>query len=128
VEKRVRAIVAEASAPGAPGAIRRVSGAFHSPGNVPGESETQIFFDLAGGKGSLSVLRRPQVAPAWSASFGEVAGDAPPPAKDTLGWYRLACGLPASLPDTALGELDEAGRAAVRTDYVYVLSQLGACN
>ncbi|CAM3145240.1 hypothetical protein SPAN111604_06315 [Sphingomonas antarctica] len=129
VEKRVRAIVTERSAAGAPGAIRRVSGAFYSPGNVPGESETQIFFDQAGGgRGSLSVLRRPGIGPAWSASFGEVASEGPPPAKDTLGWYRLVCGLPKTLPDTAIAELDETGRSAARADYGFVVTQLGRCD
>ena len=128
-EARVRAIIAAATAPGAPGQVRQVSGAFYSPGNVPGESETQIFIDFAGGgKGSLSVLRRPGIAPAWSASFGEVASDGPPPAKDSLGWYRLACGLPKTLPDTALGELDDTGRTAARADYAFILTQLGACD
>ena len=127
-EKRVRAILAETGAPNAPGAVRQVSGAFYSPGNVPGESETQIFFDLArGGRGSLSVLRRPGLAPAWSASFGEVASDGPPPAEDTLGRYRLVCGLPKALPDTVLSELDEGARTAARADYGFVLTQLGAC-
>ena len=128
LERRVRAILAEARVSGAPGAVRRVSGAFYSPGNVPGESETQIFLDMASGKGSLSVLRRPGIAPAWSASFGEVASDGPPPAKDTLGWYRLVCGLPAALPDSAVADLDEAGRTAGRADYAFILAQLGTCN
>lgn len=127
-EARVRAIVAAATAAGAPGQVRRITGAFHSPGNVPGESETQIFIDFAGGgKGSLSVLRRPGLAPAWSASFGEVASDTPPPAKDTLGWFRLACGLPGALPDEAVAELDEAGRTAARVDYAFLRGQLGPC-
>jgi hypothetical protein len=109
--------------------VRRISGAFYSPGNVPGESETQIFIDYANGtKGSLSVLRRPGVEPAWHASVGEVASDSPPPTKDTLGWYRLACGLPKTLPETALGELDDASRTAVRSDYQFVLNRLGACD
>ena len=128
LEKRVRAILAEARVSGAPGAVRRVSGAFYSPGNVPGESETQIFLDLASGKGSLSVLRRPGMAPAWSASFGEVASDGPPPAKDTLGWYRLVCGLPADLPNAAVADLDEAGRTGGRADYAFIRTQLGSCD
>ena len=128
-EKRVRAIIADASATGAPGAIRRVTGAFYSPGNVPSESETQIFFELAaGGRGSLSVLRRPGLAPAWSTSFGEVASDGPPPAKDSFGWYRLVCGLPATLPDRATAELDGPARAAATADYAFVITQLGACD
>lgn len=128
-EMRVRGIVGDATAAGAPGAVRRISGAFYSPGNVPGESETQIFVDYTNGtKGSLSVLRRPGVAAAWHASVGEVASDSPPPAKDTFGWYRLACGLPRMLPEAALGELDESARTAARTDYQFVINQLGACD
>lgn len=128
IEANVRTIVTAAALPGAPGTVRRVSGAFYSPGNVPGESETQIFIDFAaGGKGSLSVLRRPGVPPAWHASFGEVASDSPPPARDTLGWYRLACGLPATLPDNAVADLGEVERDAARADYTFVLTQLGKC-
>ena len=127
-ERRVREIVAEASTAGAPGPIVKVAGAFYSPGNIPGESETQIFLDLATGKGSLSILRRPQVTASWSASFGDVAGNAPPPAKDTLAWYRLACGLPAALPETALHDLDDSDQSSVRADYAFVLTQLGACS
>lgn len=128
-EARARAIVASVAEPGAPGQVRRVSGAFYSPGTVPGESETQIFVDFVNGtKGSLSVLRRPGVEPAWHASFGEVASDSPPPAKDTFAWYRLACGLPQTLPETALGDLDAAGRTATAKDYAFVLAQLGACD
>ncbi|HTI30542.1 MAG TPA: hypothetical protein VL405_00295 [Sphingomonas sp.] len=128
-ETRVRAITAEATAAGAPGAVRRVSGAYYSPGNIPGESETQIFVDFINGtKGSLSVLRRPNAAPDWHAAFGEVASDSPPPARDTLGWFRLACGLPKVLPEAALGELDGNARTAVAADYQFVLTQLGACD
>jgi hypothetical protein len=128
-EARVRAIVAASTAADTPGSVRRISGAFYSPGNVPGESETQIFVDFTGGgKGSLSVLRRPGMAPAWHASFGEVANDGPPPARDTMSWYRLACGLPKTLPESALGDLDAAGRTATAADYAFVLAALGPCD
>ncbi len=42
--------------------------------------------------------------------------------RDTLLWYRLACFLPRALPPTT-GE----GRAALETDYAFVLSSLGTC-
>jgi hypothetical protein len=128
LEEEVRDIVTAAAAPGAPGPVRRVTGAFYSPGNIPGESETQIFFDATRGKGSLSVLHRPGAAPAWSASFGEMASDGPPPAKGTLGWYRLVCGLPKALPDAATAELDDTGKTAAAADYAFVLRQLGSCD
>ncbi|HYZ48303.1 MAG TPA: hypothetical protein VE567_05345, partial [Sphingomonas sp.] len=52
---------------------------------------------------------------------------AKPPARDTLLWYRLACGLPRALPDEAVADLDGAAAEAARADYGYVLEQLGPC-
>lgn len=129
VEAQVRAIVAASSAADAPPAIKDVSSAFHVAGTVAGESETQIFLDTASGRpASLSILRRPAQEPRWSVAFGDVVDEgAPPPGRDTLAWYRLACFLPQTLPDAATTELQPTDADAARTDYTFVIAQLGPC-
>jgi hypothetical protein len=52
---------------------------------------------------------------------------AAPPAPNTLLWYRLACGLPRSLPRQSLAEADAEGAAAIQADYRLVLERLGPC-
>jgi hypothetical protein len=42
-------------------------------------------------------------------------------------WYRLACGLPPTLPAASLAELDQAVASAARHDYALVLQGLGPC-
>ena len=126
---RIRALLREAAAPGAAPAVTGVGSAFHVPGTLPGESETQLFLLAGRGKPvSLSVLRRPGQAPQWAVSLGEIVDEsAGPPQPDSLLWYRLACGLPRSLPTTSLAEADPRTAAAIRSDYALVLSRLGPC-
>ncbi len=128
-DSRVRRIAAELVAPNAPPAIRGVGNAFFVPGALPGESETQIFLQTTDGRPvSLSILRRPGEDPRWSVSLGEIVEEgAGPPAHDTLLWYRLACSLPRTLPDTAVAQLDADAAAHARDDYTVVLSALGPC-
>lgn len=129
LDARVRALLAEFNAPGAPRKILGVREAIHVPGNLAGEGETQIFLATADGEpAALTVRRVPGQAPNWSVSFSEVVGEAgrvPPP--DSLAWYRLACFLPPSLPATANVSGSSRDRAQALTDYRYVLGQLGAC-
>lgn len=129
LDARVREIARAALAAGAAPAITAVGGAFHVPGSLPGEGETQIFLRTADQQPiSLSVLRRPGERPRWSVSLGEIVDEgAAPPARDTLLWYRLACGLPAALPDAATAELAPADAAVAREDYRFVLESLGPC-
>jgi hypothetical protein len=129
VERRVRVILTEAIAPDAPPAVTGIGSAFHVPGAVPGEGETQIFLSTVTGRPiSVSVLRRPGQSPAWSVALGEIVDEAAQtPQRDTLLWYRLACGLPRSFPADATAELDAAAAAAAQRDYAFVLDQLGAC-
>ena len=49
------------------------------------------------------------------------------PKPESLLWYRLACGLPRTLPEAATAELEPEAAAAARADYAYVLERLGAC-
>ena len=61
-------------------------------------------------------------------SLGEIVDDAAaPPARDTLLWYRLACALPPVLPDDSVADQAPEDAAQARTDYRFVLDQLGAC-
>lgn len=124
-----RRIVREVLAPDAPPAITGIGNAFHTSGALPGEGETQIFLTTPGGRPiSLGIVRRPEAAPRWSVALSEVVDDAaPPPARDTLLWYRLACTLPPILPDAANASAG-ADAAAVRDDYAFVLQALGSCD
>ena len=127
-EAKLRGILAELHAPGAPGRISGVREAIHVPGNLAGEGETQIFLATPdGAAASVSVRRSPGAAPVWGASFSEVADVGAPPLRETLAWYRLACFLPPALPaGTNLSETAE-DRAQAELDYRLVIAGLGAC-
>ena len=128
-DARVRAIARGAVAANAPPAINEVRDAFHVPGALPGEGETQVFVTTADATPlSLSVLRRPGERPRWSVAQSEVVDEAAgPPARDTLLWYRLACGLPRQLPERATATLSTTDAAQARSDYDFVLTELGGC-
>ena len=126
---RVRAILREATAADAAPRITGIGRAFHVPGAIAGESETQLFLQTEKGDPvSLTVLRRPGETPQWAVALSEIVDQAAePPVRDTLLWYRLACGLPRNLPRQSLAEADAAGVAAIQADYRYILQQLGPC-
>ena len=129
IEDRVRAILTELIAPGAPPRVTGVREVSYVPGNLLGEGETQIFLATQSGDPvSISVVHRPGQPPAWGVSFGEIVDQAArPPLRDTLAWYRLACFLPAGLSTaTDLSGGGEAQRKGAE-DYRYVRGQLGAC-
>jgi hypothetical protein len=125
----VRRIARDVVAPDAPPAITGIGNAFHVAGAIPGEGETQIFLATADSRPvSLSVLRRPGEQPRWAVALSEIVDDAArPPERDTFLWYRLACGLPRDLPDTAMDQLSTADAARAREDYRFVLTSLGPC-
>lgn len=129
LEARLRPILSELARPDAPPVISGVRDAFSVRGNLAGESETQVFLDTAGAApASISVLRRPGRAPVWGVSWGEIidaAARAPEP--ETIGWYRLACSLPANLPVDALYSDDPAARRQAAVDYALVKQSLGPC-
>jgi hypothetical protein len=126
---RLRDILGEANSPNPAPAIARIGRAFHVPGAIPGESETQFFLQTVDGRPvSLSVLRRPGEAPRWAVSLAEIvdeAAEAPRP--ETLLWYRLACTLPRALPAQSVAEADPAERAAIAADYRLIIDGLGPC-
>lgn len=128
-EAMLRAITKEAVIIDAPQAITSLTSAFHSPGTVIGEGETQIFVEAQNNQiYSLSIFSRPGEPKRWAVSTGEVIDEsASAPAKDSLLWYRLACGLPQSL-DRKLVETNEAENVArAQTDYRFIIESLGPC-
>lgn len=126
---RLRAILAELAAPDRPPRVQGVRDILAVPGNLAGESETQVFLTTEGdGTALVSVVRRPGAAPAWGVSWDElVDGAGGPPARDTLAWYRLACFLPPAIPRGAnLGARPDV-RVLAEEDYRLVLRALGEC-
>jgi len=129
LDAQVRGITREVLAQGAPPAVTGVGNAFHVPGSLPGEGETQIFLTTATNMPiSLQVLRRPGEQPRWSVSMGDIVDEAAgAPPRDTLLWYRLACGLPADLPVESLSSENPANAVTAREDYALVRRAVGAC-
>lgn len=129
LEAQVRRIATELVAPDAPPAITGIGNAFHVPGSLPGEGETQIFLTTADGRPvSLTILRRPGEERRWAVALAEIVDEAAgPPRRDTLLWYRLACGLPAALPAPSLASMSPGDAGAAREDYQFVRDALGPC-
>lgn len=129
IENRVRQVLRQLAAVDAPPAITGVRDVISVAGNLAGESETQMFVETAtGAPVSLTVIRRPGMRPNWGVSLGEIVDtSAQPIQRDTIAWYRFACSLPESLPDSAFLQNDRQSRERAREDYAYVLSELGRC-
>lgn len=129
LDTRLRGVLREIYAPGAPHKVTGVREAIHVSGDLAGEGETQLFLSTANGEpAALTVSRKPGQPPRWSVSFSEVvAGDAEVPRRDTLAWYRLACFLPLQLPQAANISPGQADRTAAARDYRFVIEQLGSC-
>lgn len=125
----LRPMLAEFFAPDAPARITGIRDILWVPGNLAGESETQMFLRTDGGAPAVvSVIRRPGQKPVWSASWSELVDEgAGPPARDTLAWYRLACSLPPTLPPEAQLGQNAVSRANGEIDYRFVKEQLGPC-
>lgn len=128
LENRVKALLGELYAAGAPQRITGVREAIHVPGDLAGEGETQIFLTAANGEpAAITVRRSPTAAPRWGVSFSELVASDGAPRRETLGWYRLACFLPAGLPSSANISEAQTDRVAAAQDYAYVMVQLGTC-
>ncbi|HEY6814771.1 MAG TPA: hypothetical protein VI168_04450, partial [Croceibacterium sp.] len=128
-QQLARTVLAALAAPDAPPAVTGIRDVMSVPGNLAGESETQLFLDTASGQPvSLTVVRRPGMEPTWGVSWSEIVDQAArPPAPETVAWYRLACFLPASLPAEAFLQQDPASRRRAEADYRFIVEQLGAC-
>lgn len=128
-EALVRRVLTEVVRPDAPARVTGIARGFHQAGTLPGEGETQFFVETERGEpATLTVLRAPGQAPRWAVAFGEIVdGNAMVPPRDTLGWYRLACGLPRTLAPSRISANDDTERAIALEDYRFILAQLGEC-
>ena len=126
----VKTVLSDLIANGAAPKIIGLGDAFHVAGTVAGEGETQIFLRTQNGDPvSLSILRRPGQQPRWAVALGEIVDEAAKaPARDSLLWYRLACGLPPTLPAQSVRTLSVQDAEAARSDYQVVIQALGQCD
>ena len=129
LEARLRPILTELASAEAPPRITGINDALSVPGTLVGESETQIFLATENrSPASITILRRPSQSPQWGVSWGEIIDSAArPPARESIGWFRLACSLPAQLPSNANLARDANARRLAMSDYALVLEQLGPC-
>ena len=128
LDARIKGVLRELYAAGAPPRISAVREAVHTGGDLAGAGETQIFLVAANGDpAAITVTRSPGSAPLWAVSFSELVDSGTAPARETLAWYRLACSLPPSLPVGARSGDNAEDRAAAAGDYAFVMSQLGSC-
>ena len=125
---RTRAVLRDIVSPDAPPAISGIGRAFHTPGTLPGTSETQIFLLTSRDQPvSITVAREAGSRPRWFVSTSEfVDAGATQPRRDTLLWYRLACFLPAQLPPASYADAREHAQA-IAADYRLVREGLGPC-
>lgn len=129
IEQRVRTVLTQLAQADAPPTVSGIKDVISVPGNLAGESETQIFVETTTGVPvSMNVIRRPGMAPRWGISFGDIVNPAArPPAPQTLAWYQFACNLPRAMPEDAFLQRERAARDQARSDYAFILSQLGEC-
>ncbi len=127
---RLRPVLTSLAGADVPPRIDGISDALAVPGTLAGESETQVFLSTKDRSPvSLTVLRRPGLAPVWGVSWGEIIDSAArAPQRGTLRWYRLACSLPRDLPSNANLARDPAARRLAADDYAFVIAQLGPCD
>ncbi len=128
-ENNIRSIARELLAVDSPPALTGIREVFHVPGNLEGEGETQIFLNTENNAPiSISVIRRPGIKPSWAISLTEIVDAAATrPSRGTLLWYRLACGLPKTLPRDALYSANSSADNIAREDYALVMRELGPC-
>ncbi len=125
----VRRILAEVLKPGAPPKITSISSAFSTDGSLPGESETQLFLESDDQRPVSITVKREQEKPVtWQVAVGETVDDGSgPPRRSTLLWYRLACSLPAALPEYLFEDRSAEAKSAIIRDYTVVMEGLGPC-
>ncbi len=127
-EVHARSVAMELAQGDVPPAIAGVSQAFHSPGVIAGTGETQIFLRTESGFPVALTIQRDRSGRRWSAAFGEVvSAEAAPPAPGSIAHFRLSCGLPRSMPASALVDTDAANRTRAAEDYAFVVAQVGNC-
>ena len=125
----LREITRHAVAVDVPPKVTGIASAFYSAGTVIGEGETQVFVKTERGQPlSLSILSRPGQEKRWAVSTAEVIDEsATAPVRNTLLWYRLACGLPRALSFELVESTDSENAARAQADYKFVIDSLGPC-
>ncbi|MEP3226725.1 MAG: hypothetical protein ABJO01_12175 [Parasphingorhabdus sp.] len=128
-DQRVRRLVREIVARDAPPAIARIGSAFHVPGTIIGEGETQLFLETdTSAPVSITILSRENQKKIWAVSLSEIVDEAArAPVRNSLLWYRLACFLPQTLPEQSLTGDSAANANQARRDYDLVIRDLGNC-
>ncbi len=128
-DQRVRSFVREVVARNAAPAIAGVGSAFHVPGTIIGEGETQVFLEtVTGDPVSITILSREGQKKVWAVSLSEIVDEAArAPTRNSLLWYRLACFLPKSLPEESLAGDSASNANQARRDYNLVIQDLGNC-
>lgn len=129
-EVTARTIAAELAASPPPPAVTGIAQAFHVTGTVRGESESQIFLSTdAAIPITLTIERRADAPPQWAVAFGEIIdASARRPVPRTLRWYRLACGLPRTIPAAILRNSSAEDARAIAADYALVLGSIAPCD
>ncbi len=129
MDRMVRNILTEMSSPQAAPKINGIQSGFHTAGTLPGEGESQIFLSTDGERPvSLTIIRQNDKPPRWFVSLGEVVDEAKePPRRNTLLWYRLACSLPSSLPESVTADIPAATATILKEDYSLVMRSMGVC-
>ncbi len=129
IEERVRRVLRQLASADLPPEITGVRDIISVPGNLAGESETQMFVETTNGAPvSLTVVRRPGRSPQWGVSLGEIVDTTlRAPEAESLAWFRFACFLPKDLPEDAFLQSDRESRNRAREDYAFVLQELGEC-
>ncbi len=125
----LRSITKEAVMLDAPQKITGVASAFYSPGTVVGEGNTQIFLRTQNRQPfTISVASAPGQPKRWSVSTSELIEETTSvPRRNTLLWYRLACGLPKYLPSELVESGGGENAARAQDDYNAVIEALGPC-
>jgi hypothetical protein len=126
----LRSITKEAVQIDAPAQVTGIANAFHNPGTLLGDGETQIFLKTANNQPmAITVLSQQSVGKNWSVSTSELIDEtSSAPKRNTLLWYRLACGLPKRIADSAYETTDSKSRSAAQADYMFVIKSLGPCD
>ncbi len=125
----IRSIAKEVVMLDAPQRVTGIASAFYTPSTIIGEGETQIFLNTERNQPlALTIRSRPGEPKTWAVSTSEVMNESgSAPARNTLLWYRLACGLPKSLSPELVESGDGENAANAQADFNFVMTALGPC-
>lgn len=125
----IRSAITEVIAPNAAQKITGISSAFHSPGTIIGEGETQIFLNTEFRQPmAISVVSKSDQRRNWSVSTSEVIDiNATEPKRRSLLGHRLACSLPQNIQSNLIESNSPTDTRKAADDYAYVRNAIGPC-